>query len=324
MKNKTPGGESVSARAASIRAMAVELGFSHVGFAAADPLVNERAGLEQWLAQGMHADMLWMARDTAKRCDPSAVLPGARSVVAVALNYYTPQRHSNAADVGKISRYAWGDDYHDVLGEKLGMLELFIHELAPEVETRRYVDTGPMMDKAWAVRAGIGWLGKNGNVLTRDMGSWIFLGEIITTLELGHDAPIDDFCGSCTACLDACPTQAIVSPAVVDSRRCISYLTIEHRGETLPLPEGTTLDSWVFGCDVCQDVCPWNSFAKESEEEAFEPRPWNISPALMELSELGDEEFRTRYRHSAIKRCKPSGLRRNARTVLQRDVSNLK
>ncbi len=310
-------------RSAAIRDLAFGLGFSHVGFAAAAALANERIGLEQWLASGYQADMRWMERDVDKRCDPSLVLPGARSVISVAMNYYTAPQHLQDADVARISRYAWGDDYHDIIGEKLKLLEQGIRELVPDAQTRRYVDTGPVMDKAWAVRAGIGWLGKNANVITRDLGSWVFLGEVLTTIDLEYDTPISDYCGSCTSCLEACPTQAIVAPAVIDSNRCISWLTIECRDDELPLSEDMRLDNWVFGCDVCQDVCPWNSFARETGEQAFQPRPGNTALLLTELSEISDEAFRERFRRSPVKRSKPSGLRRNARTVLARKESNM-
>jgi epoxyqueuosine reductase len=318
-----PGGEAIRKRTETIRQAGLALGFSHVGFAAAEELTGERLRLSEWLAQGHHADMRWMERDEDKRSDPRLVLQGARSVISVAMNYYTPAEHSGSPDIAKISRYAWGDDYHDILGERLAKLEDVLHAAIPEVHTRRYVDTGPVMDKAWAVRAGIGWLGKNGNVITRDLGSWIFLGEILASCEFAYDEPIADYCGSCTSCIEACPTQAIVAPAVVDSRRCLSWLTIECRDEDLPLQADMNMDGWVFGCDVCQDVCPWNSFARESAEPGFHPRETNIEPPLTELANITDEDFRRRFRRSPVKRCKPWGMRRNARTVSQRNESNL-
>jgi epoxyqueuosine reductase len=318
-----PGGEHLRKRTDELRQAALALGFSHVGFAAAEELSGERLRLSQWLAQGHHAGMGWMERDVEKRSDPRMVLPGARSVISVAMNYYTPVAHSDSPDIAKISRYAWGEDYHDVLGERLAKLEDVVRNTIPDVQTRRYVDTGPVMDKAWAVRAGIGWLGKNGNVITRDLGSWIFLGEILATCEFVYDEPIADYCGSCTSCIEACPTQAIVAPAVVDSRRCLSWLTIECRDEELPLREGMQMDGWVFGCDVCQDVCPWNSFAQESPEPGFHPRAVNVEAPLAELAQITDEEFRERFRRSPVKRCKPWGMRRNARTVSVRNESNI-
>lgn len=309
-------------RTERIKEQALALGFTHVGIAAAGALTAEAGQLETWLRLGYHAGMDWMQRAPERRTDPRLVLEGARSVISVAMNYYSPQQHSNEDSAARISRYAWGDDYHDVLGARLKQLEEFIVEHFPEAGTRRYVDTGPVMDKAWAVRAGTGWLGKNGNVITRNYGSWIFLGEILTTLELEYDTPMEDFCGSCVRCLDACPTQAIVRPYVVDSNKCISYLTIEHRGGHAEEVDAMDFEQWVFGCDTCQDVCPWNSFAQATPEEAYAPRPFNISPGIEELAGLSDEEFRTRFRKSPVKRSKPEGLRRNARTLLKQKESN--
>ncbi|HOJ04743.1 MAG TPA: tRNA epoxyqueuosine(34) reductase QueG [Bacteroidota bacterium] len=305
-----------------IRRRAGELGFTHCGFAAADALEAERDLLEQWLARGYHAGMAWMQRDTVRRCDVREVLPGARSVVALAMNYHHPQQHGTDEHVGRISRYAWGDDYHRLIDERLRLLEEQIVRLAPDARTRRYVDTGPVLEKAWAVRAGIGWLGKNGNVLTRDYGSWVFLAVIITDLELEIDTPIADYCGSCTACIEACPTEAIVRPGVVDANRCLSYITIEHRGEFTEEQRSLDFQAWLYGCDTCQDVCPWNSFAQPSPEAGFAPRPENIAPRLDEAARIGDEEFRARFAGSAVKRCKPEGFRRNARTLLAARESN--
>ncbi|MBN1448855.1 MAG: tRNA epoxyqueuosine(34) reductase QueG [Bacteroidetes bacterium] len=308
-------------RSARIRERARTLGFSHVGIARADALDIESARLHEWLLRGYHADMDWMARDPRRRSDPREVLPGAASVVCLAMNYYTPGVHSDDPRHGKISRYAWGSDYHAIVGDALAALENEIREVTDGAETRRYVDTGPVMEKAWAVRAGIGWLGKHSNVITRDRGSWVFLGEILTTADLEYDAPIPDFCGSCTACIDACPTQAIVEPYVVDAHRCISYLTIEHRGAVIPGAKDADFRGWVFGCDICQDVCPWNSFAQESPESGFAPRSENMCPELEDMADIPDEVFRERFRKSPVKRCKPDGLRRNARTVLAQQES---
>src|SRR5918999_4715877 len=208
---------SPSELTAEVKRRARELGFEKVGVVRAEPLVEERARLEEWLARGMHASMGWMERGVERRADPRELLPGARSVVAVALNYFTPHEHARDEGKGKISRYAWGDDYHDVLGEKLKALLAWIKEERPEAEGRVCVDAQPAMDKAWAVRAGLGWIGKHTNLITREYGSWVFLGELLLNLELEYDAgPAEDHCGSCTLCLDACPTRAIVEPYVVD------------------------------------------------------------------------------------------------------------
>jgi epoxyqueuosine reductase len=300
----------------SLKARARSLGFSSVGIARAAALENERTPLEEWLANGMHASMKWMEVRKDLRIDPLRLLPNARSVISVAMNYYTPQQHSGLPLTGKISRYAWGDDYHDIMKERLSALEAVLHELHPSSSSRSFVDSGPMMDKAWAVRSGIGWMGKHSNVITRTHGSWIFLGEIVTDAELSYDEPMNSYCGSCTACIDACPTNAITKPYVVDARRCISYWTIEHRGE-LDAEIANRLDGWIFGCDVCQDVCPWNRFRQESSEPSFRSRISNVSPALEDLVSMDAIEFARRFRGSPVKRTKNAGLARNARAVLE-------
>jgi len=262
--------------------------------------------------------MEYMARDPEQRADPRLLLPSARSVVCVALNYYRPEPHSSDPSIGKISRYAWGDDYHEVLRDKLKSLLTWIRESEPEVEGRICVDSAPMMDKAWAVRAGFGWIGKHTNLITKEMGSWVFLGELLLSIELEYDSLIEpDHCGKCTACIDACPTGAIVAPYRLDARRCISYATIELRDETLPEPVASELDNWIFGCDICQDVCPWTRFSKETTEERFAPRPQLITPELNRLAEMTQDEFSTLFRKSAVKRTKLSGMRRNALTAMK-------
>ncbi|MDT8324675.1 MAG: tRNA epoxyqueuosine(34) reductase QueG [Bacteroidota bacterium] len=304
-----------------IRRKALHFGFSHVGFARAEALDAEAGLLREWLARGYQAGMQWMERNLARRVDPRNIVEGAESVICLAMNYYTPHAHSGDKRHGKISRYAWGEDYHDIMDTRLRAFEEWLQVEFPGVRSRRYVDTGPVMEKAWAVRAGIGWLGKHSNVITRDRGSWIFLGELITTLPLDYDEAIGDYCGTCTACIDACPTAAITEPYVVDSRRCIPYMTIEHRGDELPEESREGLDRWVFGCDICQDVCPWNSFASETQEEAFQPREGAQEPDLRALALISDEEFRARFRGSPVARAKARGLRRNARTVLAQQES---
>jgi epoxyqueuosine reductase len=251
-----------------------------------------------------------------KRADPRNILPDARSVIAVALNYFTPAQHNSDQSVGKISRYAWGDDYHDVLTARLETLLGYIHSIEPASEGKLYVDTGPVMDKAWAQRAGVGWKGKHTNVITQEYGSWVFLGEIILNLELEYDEPATDHCGTCTLCIEACPTQAIVEPYVVDSNRCISYLTIEHRGE-IPADLGEKFEGWIYGCDICQDVCPWNQkFSTVAPVKEFQPREQNLNPEPKAILEMNQEQFSERYRKSPIKRTKLAGLKRNARIVL--------
>jgi epoxyqueuosine reductase len=315
----TQGELSVARLTAEVKRRALELGFEKVGVVRAEPLAEERARLEEWLARGYHAEMEWMARGTRRRTDPREILPGARSVVAVALNYFTPHRHAADPRTGKISRYAWGDDYHDVLGERLTALLDFVRELVPEARGRVCVDAQPAMDKAWAVRAGLGWIGKHTNLITRDYGSWVFLGELVLDVELQCDAErVEDHCGTCTLCLEACPTGAIVEPYVLDSARCISYATIELRAPELPGGVAENLDGWLYGCDVCQDVCPWNRFEQPTGETRFEPRPGHVNPGLEEVAGLTHEAYVERFRRSPVKRAKLAGLRRNARALIER------
>jgi epoxyqueuosine reductase len=305
-----------------LKMKAAELGFSEIGIARAELLNEEEKHLRQWFALGFHASMQWLERDSGKRIDVTNILPNAKSVVCVALNYYTPDQHSANPALGKISRYAWGDDYHLVLTKRLEDLYEFMKLEIPDLAGKIYVDTGPVMDKVWAARAGIGWLGKHTNIITRKFGSWVFLGEILIDAELEYDTPLVDLCGTCTACLDACPTQAIVQPYLLDANKCISYLTIEHRGE-LPKEIVTNFHNWIYGCDICQDVCPWNRFQKETEEPAFQPREENIAPKLTELAGLSQDEFSQRFRKSPMKRTKHSGLTRNAKAILESGKSSL-
>ncbi len=262
-----------------IKEKALELGFSKIGIAKAEPLTEDGKRLEEWLHRRYQASMGWMEKNVEKRIDPENIVPGARSVISVAANYYTDVEHRPNAEEGKISRYAWGDDYHILVTERIKKLFACIKHMAPDSNGRYYVDTGPVMDKVWAERAGIGWRGKHTNLITKDFGSWVFLGEIISTLALEYDTPMEDFCGSCTACLDACPTKAIVEPYVVDSNKCISYLTIEHEGEIDTSLE-PLFDQWVYGCDTCQDVCPWNKYQKPTRDKEFFPRDGNVAPSL--------------------------------------------
>ncbi|MBS1790259.1 MAG: tRNA epoxyqueuosine(34) reductase QueG [Acidobacteria bacterium] len=299
-----------------IKEKAREIGFDKVGIVPAEALTEEGARLSEWLARNFHGQMGYMARDPRQRSDPRLLMSSAKSVVCVALNYFQPEPHMDSPEVGKISRYAWGDDYHDVLGDKLKDLLAWIQQQAPEVEGKICVDTSPMMDKAWAVRAGIGWLGKHTNVITKEFGSWVFLGELLLSVELEYDSLIEpDHCGKCAACIDACPTEAIIAPYQLDATRCISYGTIELREPELPEPIKSNLEGWVFGCDICQDVCPWSRFSKTSQEDRFTPREGIIEPKLQELIEMSQEEFSARFRKSAIKRAKLAGIKRNSEAV---------
>jgi len=298
-----------------IKRFAHDLGFEKVGIARAESL--DPAPLEKWLRRNYHCKMAYMQNNIEKRLDPRNLVEGAKSVISVAKNYYTPQKHSTDFAVGRISRYAWGDDYHDVLRPRLKEMLTHIQKLVPSCNGRVFVDTAPIMDKQWAVRAGIGWQGKNSNVITREFGSWIFLGEIVVDIELDYDTTIKDYCGTCTRCIDACPTGAIVEPYVVDANRCISYLTIELKPEhEIPADLKTKMGNLVFGCDICQDVCPWNSkFAQETDEAAFQPRPHNLNPPLERLSKLDTKEFQIKFRKSPIKRAKFKGFLRNVQAA---------
>jgi epoxyqueuosine reductase len=251
------------------------------------------------------------------RTDPRKLFPAARSVVVVAKNYYTPSQHTDDASTGRVSRYAWGDDYHDVVGAKLRSLLSWIKEEAAETEGKVCVDIQPMMDKAWGVRAGLGWIGKHTNLITQDYGSWVFIGELLLNLELEYDEnEVADHCGACTLCIDACPTQAITEPYVVDSNKCISYATIELREPELPINVAENLNGWLYGCDNCQDVCPWNRFEQVTDEVRFQPREGNDNASLNDVLELTPETYAERFRGSAMKRAKLAGLQRNARALL--------
>jgi epoxyqueuosine reductase len=300
-----------------LKRQARALGFAHAGFARAEALPLERSRLKAWLAKGYQAGMKWMERDPDKRSDPRLVLEGARSVVVVAMNYYTPHVHGAGPEAGKISRYAWGDDYHTILGRKLEALSDWLEERVPGSTCLAYADTGPILEKPWAERSGLGWIGKNGNLITRDEGSWVFLGVMLTTVELAPDAPETDHCGRCTRCIEACPTDAIVEPRVIDSNRCLSYLTIEHRGE-IAGPVEDRFEGWIYGCDICQDVCPWNlKFARPADEPGFQPREGSVSPPLASWAEMTAGEFASRFAGSPIRRTKHAGLMRNIGIVLR-------
>jgi epoxyqueuosine reductase len=310
--------------AAQIKAHALQLGFSKVGIVRAEWLTAEQSHLQQWLARGFHGEMRWMERDPAQRADPRRFWPPARSVVVVALNYYTPHEHgvrtgsgSDRATTGKISRYAWGDDYHDVLGEKLRELLWWTKRQWPEAEGKVCVDIQPLMDKAWGQRAGLGWIGKHTNLITNEFGSWVFIGELLLNLDLEpQESEAADQCGSCTLCIDACPTNAITEPYVLDASLCISHATIESRASEIPTRVAEHLEGWLYGCDICQDVCPWNVATPDAEEPRFQPRTGNVNAALAEILTLMPDTYAHRFRGSAMKRAKLSGLQRNARALL--------
>ena len=257
--------------------------------------------------------MGWIARDPARRADPRVVLPGCRSIIAVGMNYDSGCRATEGEGYGRIARYAWGRDYHRILGDRLALLEAKLHERAPGAVTRSYVDTGPVMEKAWAQQAGLGWIGKHSNLVSADHGSWLVLGEILTTIDLPPDTPATDLCGSCSLCIQACPTQAITEPYVVDATRCISYLTIEFRGAREEIADDLAagMGNHIFGCDDCLDVCPFNLRAEPTTDSAFQPLATTLAPRLEELAGLDEGTFVERFRQSPIRRATLSGLRRN-------------
>ena len=309
-----------------IKSRALELGFDKVGIVRAEPLTEERSRLEEWLRRGYHGEMPYMARDPEQRSDPRKLFSDAKSAIVVALNYYTPHQHSVSngggsdrvkSATGKISRYAWGDDYHDVVGGKLRELLAWIKQQDPAAEGKVCIDIQPTMDKAWAVRAGLGWMGKHTNVITPEFGSWFFIGELLLNIDLDYDEQeMADQCGSCTLCIDACPTSAIVEPYVIDANLCISHATIESRAQEIREDVATHLEGWLYGCDICQDVCPWNHAAKATSESRFEPRDGNVDASLNHLLELKPEAYANRFRGSAMKRAKLHGLQRNARALV--------
>ncbi|HXX93326.1 MAG TPA: tRNA epoxyqueuosine(34) reductase QueG [Planctomycetota bacterium] len=299
--------------ASSIRSRARELGFEKVGIARVGTAPHADF-LGDWLAREFHGEMAYMARSPERRMDPSRVLPGARSIVCVAKNYQSPGTHSEDPRVGRISRYAWGEDYHDVLLGKLQDLRGHVERLGGEAKV--CVDTNAVLEKPWAQASGLGWQGKHTNVIARDLGTWFFLGEVITNLELETDPPhTEDFCGTCTSCIDLCPTRAIVAPYVLDSRRCIAYLTIEHRG-AIPRELRPLMGNLVFGCDICQDVCPWNKFARVAPDREFYARDGNLAPSLVGLLGITRDEFNRRFKGSPVKRAKYAGFLRNVCVAL--------
>jgi len=289
---------------------AKELGFFHIGFSKAEFLEEEAPRLETWLSKNYHGEMSYMANHFDKRLDPRLLVDDAKTVISLLFNYYTDQKQVDP-EAPKISQYAYGEDYHHVIKDKLKELIAFIQDEIGEVNGRGFVDSAPVMDKAWAKKAGLGWIGKNANLITREQGSFFFIADLIIDLELEADGPITDYCGTCTRCIDACPTDAIVQPYVVDGSKCISYLTIELKDELLPKEFAGKMDNWMFGCDICQDVCPWNRFSLLHNEERFQP-----SAPLLDLSKddwqnLQEEGFQVLFQRSAVKRTKFQGLKRN-------------
>jgi epoxyqueuosine reductase len=293
-----------------IRQKAAELGFFFCGISKADFLQEEAPRLEDWLNKSYNGKMGYMENHFDKRLDPRLLVDDAKSVVSLLLNYYTDE-HQADPDAPKISKYAYGSDYHHVIKDKLKELFRFIGEEIGEVGGRVFVDSAPVMDKAWAKKSGLGWMGKNTNLIHPKHGSFFFIAELILDLELEPDGPIKDYCGTCTKCIDACPTEAIVQPYVVDGSKCISYLTIELKDEILPGGFSGKMDNWMFGCDICQDVCPWNRFSKPHSEKQFTPHESLLHLSKADWADLTEEVFADLFRSSAVKRTKFAGLKRN-------------
>lgn len=290
-----------------LKRIAVELGFMYCGVSKAGPLDDEARKLEQWLNKGMHGRMRYMENYFDKRINPTLLVDGAKSVVTLLFNYYTPEKQSDT-EAPKLSRYAYGEDYHKVVKQKLFELMHRVEEQVGSIGGRAFVDSAPVMDKAWAVRSGAGWMGKNTNVIRPQTGSWFFIAELVIDLELEADGPIKDYCGTCTRCIDACPTDAL-TPYQIDASRCISYLTIELR-DAIPDSFKGKMDNWMFGCDVCQEVCPWNRFAEKRTEPAFEPHPDLLHLTKDDWEDLSHDVFTRVLGKSAVERVGYDGIKR--------------
>lgn len=293
-----------------VKSFARNLGFQYCGIAKAVKLDDDARRLEKWLSKGMNGSMRYMENHFDLRVDPSRLVPGAKSVITLLVNYYTEERQP--ADAPRISKYAFGKDYHDVIRQKLNAFLQLIRENIGEVHGRGFVDSAPVLERAWAQRSGLGWIGKNGNLINKQKGSFFFIATLITDLELEYDDPyIKDFCGTCTKCIDACPTEAILPNKTIDGSKCISYFTIELKEALIPENQKGKFENWMFGCDTCQDVCPWNRFSEPHSEPAFRPLPAILEFGKKEWEELTEESFKQIFRQSAINRTKYAGMRRN-------------
>lgn len=297
-----------------IKRKANELGFFYCGVSKADFLEEEAKDLEKWLSRGLNGNMSYMENHFDKRLDPRILVPEAKSVVSLLLNYF-PEKDLSDQHGLKVSKYAYGKDYHYVIKDKLKRLMAFINEEIGQVEGRVFVDSAPVMDKAWAKRSGLGWVGKNTNLINQKSGSFFFIAELIIDLELEADGPIKDYCGTCTKCIDACPTDALFEPYKIDASRCISYLTIELKDQVIPGEFKDKMEDWVFGCDICQDVCPWNRFSKPTKEKTFEANEYLLNWRREDIVELTEELFSAAFKDSAVKRTKYTGLIRNIKFI---------
>jgi epoxyqueuosine reductase len=297
-----------------VKAQAKLLGFDFCGIARAELLQDDALRLERWLNKGMQGTMHYMERYFELRVDPTKLVPGAKSVITLLLNYFPPK--TQKADVPKVSKYAYGKDYHDIIRDKLNAFLRGLRERVGDIEGRGFVDSAPVLERTWAQKGGLGWIGKNGNLLTKSAGSYFFIATLITDLELIADAPFAaDYCGTCNRCVDACPTDAILPGKVVDGSKCISYFTIELKDLLIPDNMKGKFRDWIFGCDICQDVCPWNRFSKPTSENSFAPIPEILNFTTGQWDELTEESFRDIFRNSPIKRTKFSGLKRNLQFI---------
>lgn len=298
-----------------IKAEAARLGFSFCGISRAEFLEDEAPLLERWLHQGRHGQMQYMENYFDKRLDPRLLVDGAKSVISLMLNYFPEEKQNLDESHYKISKYAYGRDYHKVLKKKLLALYDFINQEIGEINGRAFVDSAPVLDKAWAKRAGLGWVGKHSNIINKQQGSFFFISELIIDLELEYDSPLSkDYCGSCTCCIDACPTNAIINPHIVDGSKCISYLTIELKDQ-IPQEYNNKFENWVFGCDICQDICPWNRFSKPNNEPDFKPLPGLMDLKKQDWEEITEDIFNKVFQGSPVKRTKFEGLKRNILAV---------
>ncbi len=299
-----------------IKTLATGLGFDYCGIARSQLLHEDARRLERWLGMGMHGNMQYMENHFDMRIDPSKLVPGAKSVITLLLNYFPEKEQSKTAP--KISKYAFGNDYHEVIRSKMNLFLQNIKEQVGEIHGRGFVDSAPVLERAWAQKAGIGWIGKNGNLINKQSGSFFFIATLIVDLELAYDdAFVKDYCGTCTRCIDECPTEAILPGKVVDGSKCISYFTIELKDALIPDARKGTFDNWMFGCDVCQDVCPWNRFSKSTNEISFTPIPQILNFSTSDWEELTEESFKVIFKNSPLKRAKFEGIKRNLNFIKQ-------
>ncbi|MBL7699740.1 MAG: tRNA epoxyqueuosine(34) reductase QueG [Chitinophagaceae bacterium] len=304
-----------------IREFARQLGFEHCGIARAVKLDDDARRLESWLNKGMHGGMKYLENHFDLRIDPAKLVPGAKSVITLLMNYFPAEAQNEQSY--QVSKYAYGSDYHEVIRAKLKQFLQLIHEKIGEVHGRGFVDSAPVLERSWAQRSGAGWIGKSGNLITKKGGSYFFIATLITDLELYYDDPFaKDYCGSCTKCIDACPTDAILEDRVVDGSKCISYYTIELKEMTIPSDLRGKFGNWMFGCDVCQDVCPWNRFSQPTKETGFTPLPRVLNFSTKDWEELTEETFREIFRHSPIKRSKFEGIKRNIKFLSAKEATS--